>query len=407
MRDLDPTTPGQDLEHYSTLAESTGISLGAKEVVTEADMKSTAKKATKDSLKKSGMKTEASKPDFLDMDKDGDKKEPMKKAAKDAKKKKEPVKEAEKTKYSLDDLKKQRDKLASRTKELEKLGKDDKKKKEVKEGGVGNLKIEMEDDAAQMSKQEFIKTHGEKYAHIWDRVQGQMKGDPKYDESRVNEAEQVIKAEKKQKLPSKKSILMMCGKGMSKSAICKEYSDCDQEKLKEMVEACMEEYKKKKNESVTFEDMDGEIVEAQSAKQKAAFKKMLDKKKGKTSDDKEMDEGAYGKKKKKTVKESVEPKMSFVEMMKLVRESGGQQAIDPMDDVLWSWANRVAKSKVEESTKQEIFAAMVYERNGGRFEMYDVVEKGLNEGKDCNCGPDCACKGNCGDDCNCGPDCGK
>ena len=88
MRDLDPTTPGQDLEHYSTLAESTGISLGAKEVVTEADMKSTAKKATKDSLKKSGMKTEASKPDFLDMDKDGDKKEPMKKAAKDAKKKK-------------------------------------------------------------------------------------------------------------------------------------------------------------------------------------------------------------------------------------------------------------------------------------------------------------------------------
>jgi hypothetical protein len=60
------------------------------------------------------------------------------------------------------------------------------KKKEVKEGGVGNLKIEMEDDAAQMSKEEFIKTHGEKYAHIWDRVQGQMSGDPKYDESRVN-----------------------------------------------------------------------------------------------------------------------------------------------------------------------------------------------------------------------------
>ena len=317
MRDLDPTTPGQDLEHYSTLAESTGISLGAKEVVTEADMKSTAKKATKDSLKKSGMKTEASKPDFLDMDKDGDKKEPMKKAAKDAKKKKEPVKEAE----------------------------------------------------------------------------------------------QVVKAEKgdnKEKMPSKKEVLLMCGKGMTKAAICKEYSGCDQEKLKEMVEACMEEYKKKKkNESVTFEDMDGEIVEAQSAKQKAAFKKMLDKKKGKTSDDKEMDEGSYGKKKKKTVKESVEPKMSFVEMMKLVRESGGQQAIDPMDDVLWNWANRVAVSKVEETNKQEIFAAILYERNGGRFEMYDVVEKGLNEGKDCNCGPDCECKGNCGSDCNCGPNCGK
>jgi len=303
MRDLDPTTPGQDLEHYSSLAESTGIALGAKQVVTEA--------------KKDSKVKEAAKPDFLDMDKDGDKKEPMKKAAKDAKKKKEPVKEAE----------------------------------------------------------------------------------------------QIIKAEKKpKKLPSKKSILMMCSKGMSVKEMCEAHPDCDQKELKEMCESCMEEYKKKnesKNESVSFVDMDGEIVEAQSAKQKAAFQKMLDKKKGKTSDDKEkdMDEGAYGKKKKKAVKESVETKMSFVEMMKTVKESGGQQAIDPLDDTLWNWANRVAVSKVEESNKQEIFAALVYERNGGRFEMYDVVEKGLNEGKECNCGPECACKGDCGDDCNCGPDC--
>jgi hypothetical protein len=297
MRDLDPTTPSQDLQHYSTLAESTGIALGAKQVVTEA--------------KKDSKVKEAAKPDFLDMDKDGDKKEPMKKAAKDAKKKKEPVKEAE----------------------------------------------------------------------------------------------QIIKAEKKpKKLPSKKSILMMCGKGMSVKEMCEAHPDCDQKELKEMCESCMEEYKKK-NESITFKDMDGEIVEAQSAKQKAAFKKMLDKKKGKTSDDKEMDEGAYGKKKKKTVKESVETKMSFVEMFKMVKESGGQQAIDPMDDILWNWANRVAVTKVEETNKQEIFAAMLYERNGGRFEMYDVVEKGLTEGKDCNCGPECACKGKCGDDCNCGPDC--
>ena len=316
MRQIDPTTPGQDLEHFTQLAESTGIALGAKEVVTEADMSGTVKKSAKAALKKSGMKTEASKPEFLDMDKDGDKKEPMKKAAKDAKKKKEPVKEAE----------------------------------------------------------------------------------------------QVIKAEKKQKLPSKKSILMMCGKGMSKSAICKEYSDCDQEKLKEMIESCMEEYKKKKNEYVSFVDMDGEIVEAKSAAQKKAQEKFKNMVKGKKSDDKETDEAKEPKKKKETVKESIETKetkMSFVEMMKLVKESGGQQAIDPLDDILWNWANRVAKSKVEESAKQEIFAAMVYERNGGRFEMYDVVEKGLNESKECNCGPDCACKGNCGDDCNCGSDCGK
>ena len=36
---------------------------------------------------------EGAKPDYIDLDKDGDKKEPMKKAAKDAKKKGKPVKE--------------------------------------------------------------------------------------------------------------------------------------------------------------------------------------------------------------------------------------------------------------------------------------------------------------------------
>jgi hypothetical protein len=198
---------------------------------------------------------------------------------------------------------------------------------------------------------------------------------------------------------------MMCSKGMSVKEMCEAHPDCDQKKLKEMCEACMEEYKKKKDESISFVDMDGEIVEAKSAAQKKAQEKFKNMVKGKKSDDKEMDEGAYGKKKKKPVKESVEPKMSFVDMYKMVKESGGQQAIDPMDDVLWTWANRVAVSKVEETNKQEIFAAMLYERNGGRFEMYDVVEKGLTEGKDCNCGPDCECKGNCGDDCNCGPNC--
>jgi hypothetical protein len=76
---------------------------------------------------------------------------------------------------------------------------------------------------------------------------------------------------------------------------------------------------------------------------------------------------------KKVVAESVETKMSFKDMIKLVQESGGQQAIDPVDQTLWSWANRVAASKVQESQKAEIFAAMIYERNGGRFEMYDVL----------------------------------
>jgi len=326
LYEIDPTTPKEDLNRLTELAESTGIFVQPTDTkLMEAAQNVAPRDEVNDITKLAGVtvpqtkqvvtesKVEEAKPDYIDIDGDGDKKEPMKKAAKDAKKKK-----------------------------------------------------------------------------------------------KVDEAEQVIKAEKKAKLPSKKSILMMCSKGMSVKEMCEAHPDCDQEKLKEMCESCMEEYKKKKDESVSFVDMEGEIVEAKSAAQKKAQEKFKNMVKGKKSDDKEMDEGAYGKKKKKTVKESAEPKetkMSFVEMMKLVKESGGQQAIDPMDDILWNWANRVAASKIEESNKQEIFAAMLYERNGGRFEMYDVVEKSLTENKDCNCGPECDCKGKCDDNCNCGPDC--
>jgi hypothetical protein len=93
------------------------------------------------------------------------------------------------------------------------------------------------------------------------------------------------------------------------------------------------------------------------------------------------------KKTNESVNESVEvikdpSNMSFVEMLKLVKESGGQQQIDPVDETLWNWAQRVATSKVEESNKAEIFAGLIYERNGGRFEMYDVMdEDGLTESK--------------------------
>ena len=207
------------------------------------------------------MVAEAGKPDFLDLDKDGDKKEPMKKAAKDAK------------------------------------------------GGKKSGKKEMSD------KQK--KFFGKK-------------------KESVEEAAEVITAEK---MPKKKDILMMCSKGMKVNEICKKYPNCDQKKLKEMIEACMGEMK-------------------ESAKNK-----------------------------KGSVNESVEvikdpSKMSFVEMLKLVKESGGQQQIDPVDETLWNWAQRVATSKVEESNKAEIFAGMIYERNGGRFEMYDVMdEDGLTESK--------------------------
>ena len=84
---------------------------------------------------------------------------------------------------------------------------------------------------------------------------------------------------------------------------------------------------------------------------------------------------AEAKAKKKTVKESVEQRLSFKEMMALVVESGGQQQIDPVDDQLWSWAQRVAKTKIGEGMKADVYAGMVYERMGGAFEMYDVLSE--------------------------------
>jgi hypothetical protein len=76
---------------------------------------------------------------------------------------------------------------------------------------------------------------------------------------------------------------------------------------------------------------------------------------------------------KKVVAESVETTLSFKDMVKLVQESGGQQQIDPIDKELFNWATRVAKNKLGEGMKAELYAGLIYERNGGVFEMYDVL----------------------------------
>ena len=79
--------------------------------------------------------------------------------------------------------------------------------------------------------------------------------------------------------------------------------------------------------------------------------------------------------KKRPVKESVENKLSFKQMVQLVQESGGQQQIDPVDKALFTWAERVAKNKIGEGMKADLYAGLVYERNGGVFEMYDVLSE--------------------------------
>jgi len=79
--------------------------------------------------------------------------------------------------------------------------------------------------------------------------------------------------------------------------------------------------------------------------------------------------------KKRPVKESVETKLSFKQMVHLVQESGGQQQIDPVDKALFTWAERVARNKLGEGMKADLYAGLVYERNGGVFEMYDVLSE--------------------------------
>jgi hypothetical protein len=91
---------------------------------------------------------------------------------------------------------------------------------------------------------------------------------------------------------------------------------------------------------------------------------------GKKNESKMMPKG-----KKRPVKESVENKLSFKQMVQLVQESGGQQQIDPVDKALFTWAERVAKNKLGEGMKADLYAGLVYERNGGVFEMYDVLSE--------------------------------
>jgi hypothetical protein len=147
-------------------------------------------------------------------------------------------------------------------------------------------------------------------------------------------------------------------------------------KFTKMVEAKKDDKAKAKKEKKVDEaakpdfldvDKDGDKKEPMK---KAAAEKGSDKKDGKKGMSAKQ-EKFFGKK--KTVKESIEPKLSFKEMVKLVQESGGQQQIDPVDKALFNWAQRVAASKFNESAKAEIFAGLIYERNGGVFEMYDVL----------------------------------
>jgi hypothetical protein len=72
-------------------------------------------------------------------------------------------------------------------------------------------------------------------------------------------------------------------------------------------------------------------------------------------------------------KESVKESLTFSSALKIVKESQGQFQIDPMDKALWSWAERVGKSKFNESVQAQAFAAATYERMGGEWGLHKVI----------------------------------
>jgi len=72
-------------------------------------------------------------------------------------------------------------------------------------------------------------------------------------------------------------------------------------------------------------------------------------------------------------KESVKESLTFTSALKIVKESQGQFQIDPMDKALWSWAERVGKSKFNESVQAQAFAAATYERMGGEWGLHKVI----------------------------------
>ena len=101
-----------------------------------------------------------------------------------------------------------------------------------------------------------------------------------------------------------------------------------------------------------------------SAKQKklpAGLQKAVAKKKGKT-------ESVV------TTKKAVAESMSFLDAIKIVKESNGEMKVYAVDTAIWNWAKRVAATKVTEGgVKQEAYAARVYEGRGGVWDVSKTV----------------------------------
>jgi hypothetical protein len=312
------------------------------------------------------------KPDFLDIDGDGDKKEPMKKAAAD-KKKADGKKDAPAAKKGMTD------------KQAKYFG----KKKDVKESVIEGdeesslpyaerigralaekgVKFSSENEgkiismiADEMEEQGASRKTVNYYLNYDEDFLGDVMGFLPREESRMGESAEKRAPAKKQErnveLPSGAKVKATKVQGWQSQK-----ADKEAKKVDEVSDNTKASYVKKASSDVA-KMATGDKDSGKMMKRMKGVEKAQDKMKG---------ESAV--KTKKVVAESVEQKLSFRDMMKLVVESGGQQQIDPVDQELFAWASRVAKSKLGESMKAEVYAGMVYERMGGVFNMYDVLSE--------------------------------
>ena len=154
------------------------------------------------------------------------------------------------------------------------------------------------------------------------------------------------------------------------------------------------------DESWDDDDEDSDVKKADSELKKRGIKlpKVKDKevpiKKTAKDKEEELDEGAKpdyldldkdGNKKepmKKAAKEKgkkasvsaamnkVKESMTFVQAASIVKENIGSAQLDPLDETLWTWANKVANSKVEEGIASKAMAIKIYENFGGSWGVY-------------------------------------
>ena len=76
----------------------------------------------------------------------------------------------------------------------------------------------------------------------------------------------------------------------------------------------------------------------------------------------------------KATKKAVAESMSFLDAIKIVKESNGEMKVYAVDTAIWNWAKRVAATKVTEGgVKQEAYAARVYEGRGGVWDVSKTV----------------------------------